>query len=374
MTLCFVFKPCSQKKDRTLTEGKLAYKKGGRTKRAQVVDYDDVKNMSTVTPRKSVRKSTQKTTSSKTSTKQKRKAPAKEEEKASHSSQQQSHREERKESSSGESSYSRRRKKQRQEEANEESEQSSPPILSPQPHKRTFKYPSLSFSMDESMIREDLDCKELVSRLVNSICEAEKEGLEASIQLPRGKDYILPFLTQILEDFPALLEEDFPSNLQAKDEVDRETESSLEGLGEQLQELEQEIERCRNLLTSSSSSSSSSLIPAAFQLPTDHLDSPQDENTSPLHNKTEAYLTTLQGLVSSVKTSAQQMEHCQEGIQKLIADAGIRQSELYDASKEVMTMSVPSSSSSSSSTSSSGTPSEGNPAKLIAKLSKRKRK
>lgn len=352
----------------------MAYKKGGRTKRAQVVEYEDVKNMSTVTPSKSTLKSTRKAQSKKASTKQKRKAPSEEEEKGTHARQPESHRENKEVVESGESSYSRRRKKQRQEETNEETEQPSPAILSPQPHKRTFKYPSLPFNMDKALVEEDLDCKELVMRLMSSICEEEKSGLEANIHMPRGKDYILPFLAQILDEFPALLEDEFPSNLQTKDEVDRDTESSIEGLGEQLQELEAEIDHCRALI-----SSPSSLVPSSFQLPEEEVSSAsqEDENADPLHNKTTDYLTQVQSLVSSVKTSAQQMEECQEGIQSLIAEASVRQSELYDASKDVMSMPMPSSSSNVGSKlgkMSSERAAEKNPAKLIAKLSKRKRK
>ena len=159
-----------------------------------MLDYDELKDISAVTPskpaRKSTRKSTRKTEAAK-SQKQKRKAAPKEEEEEEEDMSKTSSQQEEEPEQGGGSSYSRRRKKQRLEQANEE--EASPSVLSPKPSKHKFRYPPTTYGVDEAILEEDMDCKELVARLTRSICEAEREGLGMGLTLPSSKAYILPF-------------------------------------------------------------------------------------------------------------------------------------------------------------------------------------
>ena len=147
--------------------------------------------------------------------------------------------------------------------------------------------------------------------------------------------------------------------------MNKKTKEDLGSVNDQLSDLESEIEHCKSLLEQTSAS----LIPSAFQLSSDSLpnddedDDGNDENEHPLHNQTEEYVRRIEGLVQSVKTSAQRIEGCQEDLRALMAEASLRQSDVYEASKKVM-----------DGGSSSSSSSKGGASNLIAKLSKRKKK
>jgi len=178
-----------QSEDFTELAENFKFKKGKIPKKTQNIEYDELKDLSAVTP---ANKSKRKASKSRSKKKRSRKSEPENEDSIENEPEEVDNDQENIEVQQSPSRSSRKKKKQRVGDENVDI-QNQPDISSPpKSSKGKFKYPVIDYQLDYSILKNVEDDKSIATNILESICENELEGLTNQLKskLPQPRQFI----------------------------------------------------------------------------------------------------------------------------------------------------------------------------------------